>query len=234
MRLLSKNEVDVAKSSDKKREIDDAVRIASKIDSLRKTSAEEESRLSKFRAESLKKTQEEIDSLIKEKTNLEKDVESLKEERAKLLVPLDAEWEKVNARKSEIERIEQELGHRRIDVESKERDIKRLQSELSLEEGRIHDRREEVNKMSDQAQLEKSEAEVILREAQARNELSIIQCEARLNEVTRRENDLSYRIIDLENREDFVKKREIEQNQRDRQINDKYQTLQRTINRVKK
>lgn len=60
MRLLHKQDIDTSKADERKREIDEAVKLARKIDFLRKTLADEEARLYRWRDETMKTILEEI------------------------------------------------------------------------------------------------------------------------------------------------------------------------------
>lgn len=84
MKLLSKQEVTIEKSQQLKRDIDEGAKLAKKIDLLRETASSEETRLNKFREESLHRVKLEIQFLLIEKNNLEKEVASLREEKQAL------------------------------------------------------------------------------------------------------------------------------------------------------
>ena len=84
MKILSKQEIAATKSSDRKREIDEGVKLARKIDLLRETAAKEGENLAKFREESLKILKKEIIELVTEKQKLSKEVGMLQEEKLKI------------------------------------------------------------------------------------------------------------------------------------------------------
>jgi hypothetical protein len=70
MKLLEKNEISKIKGIERKMEIDEGIKLAKRVDTLRELSAKEQTSLSKFRDESLKQIRIEIDSLITERNNL--------------------------------------------------------------------------------------------------------------------------------------------------------------------
>jgi len=55
MRLLAKREVDQRKSVERARDIDEGMKLARQVDTLRETKAEEEASLARFRTESISK-----------------------------------------------------------------------------------------------------------------------------------------------------------------------------------
>lgn len=79
MKLLSREDIAKQKSSERKSEVDEGIKLARKIDVLRETASNEETKLSKFRAEGLKQLKEDIDGLMSLKTALERDVQTLYE-----------------------------------------------------------------------------------------------------------------------------------------------------------
>lgn len=84
MKLLDKPSISNLKALERKREIDEGAKLAKKIDTLRELSASEQTNLSRFRDETLKKVREEIDSAMGERDALAREVVSLKEERDNL------------------------------------------------------------------------------------------------------------------------------------------------------
>jgi hypothetical protein len=78
MKIRDKLEISTAKAREKQKEIEEGAKIAKTIDVLRETKAREESSLRKFRDESLKRIQEEINAKIMEKKLLTEDIEGLR------------------------------------------------------------------------------------------------------------------------------------------------------------
>lgn len=81
MNLLPKKEIDLLKSSEKKIEIDQGIRLARKIDLLRETAAQEEDNLRKFRDETLKVIKAEIDGLLRRKKIVEDEITLLENKK---------------------------------------------------------------------------------------------------------------------------------------------------------
>ena len=84
MHLLERKQIDTLKADERKRDIDEGAKLAKKIDDLRRLASEEQTRLQKFRDESLKATRDEIDAVIREKENICREIESLRQEATRL------------------------------------------------------------------------------------------------------------------------------------------------------
>lgn len=77
MRLLDKKEITADSALERKRQIDEGLRLAKRIDALRQTELEEQAKLGKFRTETLKILKEEVDMLQAKKKALLKEIETL-------------------------------------------------------------------------------------------------------------------------------------------------------------
>lgn len=76
-RLLPKNIVNATLAQERKIEIDKGIKLAKAIEALRETKVEEEQKLERFRSETIAKVQIEIDSYIKERDFLRKEIAAL-------------------------------------------------------------------------------------------------------------------------------------------------------------
>lgn len=79
-KLLKKEDIQQDYALERKLQIDEGMKLATKIDTLRKTLATEEERLRIFRESTLKAIQAEIDPLILKKQQLEQEVRALQEQ----------------------------------------------------------------------------------------------------------------------------------------------------------
>lgn len=105
MKLLPKKiDIEKARLEERKRQIDEGIHLAKKIDALRQTALSEEKALREWRKNSLAAVQKEIDDYIIVKENLRVQTEEAEVHRKKLIEPLDKEWEEINRIKSELNR----------------------------------------------------------------------------------------------------------------------------------
>lgn len=80
-KLLPKQEIVLLKGAERKREIDEGLKLAKKIDLLRQTASEEEANLKKFREESLKVIKEEMSKIITERDGIIIEIVELKQQK---------------------------------------------------------------------------------------------------------------------------------------------------------
>ncbi len=76
-RLLTKREVDTARSTEQQQQVAEGKKLAARVDRLRELQATEEASLFKFRCETLKVIQGEIDELIEKRDTLQVQVDGL-------------------------------------------------------------------------------------------------------------------------------------------------------------
>lgn len=77
MRLLDKKEITADSVLERKRQIEEGVRLAKRIDALRQTELQEQANLGKFRIQTLKILKKEVDMLQAKKKALLKEIETL-------------------------------------------------------------------------------------------------------------------------------------------------------------
>lgn len=236
MRLLSKNEIVLKKGDERKLEIEEGAKLARKIDVLRETVAKEEANLTKFRDASLRNIRIELDKLAQDKAFLIEEVQSLKAQRHELLAPLDStlatEWERVNKEREFCEKLITELGIRLVQLEEDTERNKKTLELLEIEEARIQEKSKQADKGVRIATRDKALAETRTQEAEqhysklcqmAEEEQKRVDSQSKLLQI--REQDCELKAKSLESRELALKNKE-------KFINDKYETLQRTINYV--
>lgn len=109
MKLLSKAEVAKAKTSQKKVEIEEGMKIARNVDALRKKSAEEQKNYSLYKEESVKELNSQIIEKQKIIEELDTDIRIKTAIRDELNKPLIEEWNKLDAYKAGLVMREQDL-----------------------------------------------------------------------------------------------------------------------------
>lgn len=234
MKLLDKKNIDVLKSSEKKFEIDEGLKLARKIDTLREISAKEEVNLSKFRTETLKNIKNEIDVLISEKISLQKNIDVLDKERKLLTVPLDEEWGEIKKEKEEILKEREDNAVNKSNLIQLDSIYRNHNDSLKIEIARIGDMKEKVLAEYSIAEQLKNEATAILNDSTRRLNESISSIKDRESELFQREKTVEILSRDNENMKQILKIKEIDLINKEKAINDKYQTLLRTEQRLKK
>lgn len=199
-RLLDKKTVNAEVATQKKRQIDEGLNLAKKVDALRETKQEEEARLEKFRMESVKKIQNEIDYKVQERDALEDILVPMRAEYERLLVPPDLTEEREKVKKDakyneeESKRIAE--GKRNLDLAislniRRERHNEEQEQRLSEEKRRSEDNLVRTEALKDDAIKElfkaRAEAQKIINAAKEREEA-----------VKIREEEVAIREIEVE------------------------------------
>jgi chromosome segregation ATPase len=89
MKLLDKTTIVTLKGIERRKEVEEGAKLAKKVDLLRQTVASEETKLAKFRVESLAKLKEDIDGLISQKKQIQAEITTLEIKLSSLKVILE-------------------------------------------------------------------------------------------------------------------------------------------------
>lgn len=218
MRLLEKNQVDTLKNDERKKDIEEGVKIAKRIDELRRLEGDERKRITAWRDQTLALAQEDIKKVFSQKDSLQQVVSVLEEERRRLREPLDEEWEKVREKKEELVSRENYLVSREVSYEKKEQSLLQREKEAQVEIGRaddlmrvasqrVADAQKTLSSAQEQSKSMRQRAQDILGEAQFREKI-----------VQEREIQVAIRERDAQNKYDnalrygqrmFVKEQEL-------------------------
>ena len=232
MKILEKKSIDKERALEKKRAIEEGARLAEKVDKLRELSASEESKLKSFRESSLIEVRNDIDTTLRQKINLETEIEKLQEERKRLTKPLTEEWEKLNEDIAIFEAQKDELVSKQKEL----REIERLTAneivQIRSEKAQLEEQKKLVSNLVREAQITSSDAHEIMLDAQEKERETNYRIGKKERAMTKREEQVALHERDVRNSFDILKQKEIELNNRDRAITDKYETLQRTITRL--
>lgn len=232
MKLLDRKTIVSERADERKQTIDEGLKLARKIDSLRETSASEETRLAKFRVASLQKTKEEIDSLIEKKRSIEAEIRSLEDQRRLAQIPLDQEWEGVNTVSSLLDDTEMKLSSQLEIVKERESSLTVREKELAKEEGRVKDERVVSAKLVRESQRKLEASQLVLSESEQSRERARKYFEEENEKLLSREALIAVRERENDMMMESVSQREKEIQIRKKQLDDRYQTLQRTLNRL--
>lgn len=234
MELLDKKQIVQQKSQERKTEIDQGVLLAKKIDALRETYAKEEQKLSLFRSENLKHVKKELDVLTEKKREYQSEIKALEKRCEELKKPLDAEWEELSKAQNSLEKLESEYRIKISDFLTKERLQKEREKEIQIEESRIRDLRDSITKSVIVSERDRKVASEVLDSAKTLSGNMIQEAQVRLDSSVSREMEVAARERDIINSKKVLDRRESELDSRERAINDKYQTLLRSIKRLNK
>lgn len=230
-RLLPKPDLARERANERKTEIDQGLALARKVDALRETSATEEAKLARFRAETLESIRNDMNDLSGAKRALEGQISGLEARRAELLKPLDSEWAEVREKESELTRYALELQERLDYLREGEKDLQVRIEQASYEEKRISDRRGETVRLLAQAEENKQKSAQILAESSRLSAISEAEVRERYLEASRRETEIAVRErnLQLESRKVEKEWKRIEITRI--QLQDQRETLERALSR---
>lgn len=234
MKLQNKKIIQAEATKDRKIQIDEGVRIATKVDELRRTHAQEEQNLAIFRDKSIEALKKEIEPLLKQKENLLTEIEELQDRKKTLLdIPIEASLKEIEERKVQIALIESDLEKIREDLTSKNLEIENRFKSLAKAEEKVSRDKDLIENTRSRIVVVHAEAEKLLIQAQAK--IAEIMEYERITRTQLKSEDTKIvnRSTDLDNRENGLNNRERELNNKEKFINDKYATLERSVNRTK-
>lgn len=207
LRLLTKSDIAKAKATDRSLEIAEGVKLAKRVDTLREVAANEESSLTKFRTNTISEITKEIAQMVMDRDQMKVSNQILKEERERLLAPIDLkeEWRVVAKDKKEVEMWKEDLLTREIGLTGRENSVREAQVGFVDRERDIKNKEEWIERTINQTQAANVETQRILLETQ--NVLNRTNGEiAERNEVLKvKENEITAKEAELLQREEQVR-----------------------------
>jgi len=234
MKLLTQNQVFAQKSSERKAELDEGLKIAKRVDEVRLTLQKEQMALEKFRGETTKIVQAEINALLAKKDELTRENMIIERQNLNLKRPFDEEWELIKmTRLNELDEKLYDVERREKDLAKKEFDLGFLEKDIKDAEARIMDQDKRSESALKSATEKEQEAHEILNQAKIRD--ANIQSEIDAKTKAFKENEDKWKAwqMDLEVREEALKRSIQALVKRERFVNDKYRTLLRTEEAIK-
>jgi uncharacterized protein YoxC len=233
MKLPTKSQVQVELARERKAQIDEGVRIAQKVDSLRNTLSSLEKQHNEFinsMETGLKAKVKPLEEEIKAK---KAELVVLEDRKRELSKPLDEEWKKVKEEKIKLEQKEKEFDEKFAQVESKREFLEKKALELKDIQSRIRTQERELAKVYSEALTDNKEtAEILLLTKEYESDQrKVIDEEWKRIEVERNENKISS--LANKNREEQLNRKQKELGDKEIEIRDKYKTLERTLKRIK-
>lgn len=234
MKLQNKKIIQAEATKERKTQIDEGVKIATKVDELRRVHAEEERSLYEFRDKSIETLKKDIGPLLNQKENLLEEIKELQDRKQVLLdIPIEASLKEMEERKAKISEIEEGLKNRLEYLLSKNLEIDLRFKELVKAEDKLSRDKDLIENTRSKIVVVNAETEKILNQAQSKI-AEIMEYEKTMKTQFKLEDaKIINRSTDLDNRENSLNKREKELNEKEKFINDKYATLERTVNRIK-
>jgi len=210
MKLNNPIQVRNSLNDQKRIDIDLGIKLANRVDDVRKNLNEEEIKYQKFHKETIKQIQLDIDNKIKEKEILNSEISSLAKEKEKLLEPLDREWEKLKKEKSDLKLEQEDLG------KTSQTLLKSIQNNESkyewnkMEARRIQNLDESTKTLFNKAQKAEIEAKLILEQAKETSKGLVEPLKQKEKEIEEREEAVRVYKQTLELKEIEIQEKEKE------------------------
>lgn len=200
VRLFQKNEIEKLSSIEKRAEIEEGMKLARRIDTLRSTLADEEKKVRLFRENTTQRVVDEINEKILYRDSLQREIAELKDQRRLLMMPIVDELEAISEQKIILREEKDRLSQEEKIFEKDKREFLIVQEELRYEKKGIEFLRSQL-----QRNLEESETNL----SYQRDSISNIEKEKAAfdlfvkqtnSTLTERERRLAIRENDLENK----------------------------------
>lgn len=233
MRLLSRSQASAEVARSKKAQIDEGMKIANRVDALRATLADLESQHLKYISETRDEAKRMMTGLADGIKALKKEIVGLEAERNRLREPLDAEWQQLETKKEEvIQMVEKSRGMKdSISLEKVKQELLTKKTRESLERARVRERALKVALV--EASEDRATANNILIQQQNEKKNQDQKFEARKQDLSQKEFHLKQISESLELQRERQDEKDLELVEREKAVNDKYQTLLRAIERNK-
>ncbi len=208
MKLLAKSEVTKAKSLDRQREVDEGMKLAKRVDTLREVALQEERSLTRYRTETVGKIQKEVTELGDKRDALLEEVRFLAARREELSAPLNEEWDVIYLQKELLSKRETGLDGREAGIRLREADLADRQDAVTKHEQTVvyahDDARERLQKagiLKDDSERLNRDAQSILTRATTQSKSLMATAEERLAWVEAREKAAFAKEEELRNQE---------------------------------
>lgn len=235
LKLLSKREVDEAKTREDKRKIDEGIKIARKVDSLRELHADTESSYHSYRTNALSQIQSEIDAKIVEREELESGNKVLRVERNRLETPVDLTdaWNEVQEAQESIDRVRDDQDARSEILAKREEKLAATEESISVRQERINTNENETNRLLLKAAQDSKAAQDAKDDAERSRIAAFHDKQQQDDLLASREGLIKSRESDLAAQEERNRK-DKEDNSRERRfLADQRKTLERALARLK-
>ena len=235
MRLPEKKEVDRLKLLEQQEEAKIGLKLARQVDDVRIELIKEQNNLEKFRTETTKLVQKEIDSLFQTKESLKYENDVLERHNKNLKAPFDEEWESIrNIRIGELDARYDEVEHIKTSIERERAEIARIRLQNEADRVAIELQLKQASEAREQAKNELKSVDSILENARIQQAEAQSRIDAENNQLDKKTQELSLQLRDIQVREAALQKSARELARRERFINSKYKVLMQTQQALQK
>lgn len=234
MRLLKKEELSIAKSNDKAKEIAEGLKISRRVDSLRELQVNEEATLEKWRSETIVSISKEIEQGIAERDEILNRIVELKTQLASMLPEMATEREKLSLLRKELEEKELSLKEKEHEINLKEIDIALVLKNSMESEQRAVTHEKIAEDLHRKAKGIEEDASNSLKRAEIIENNAIVAEQTIKESLSLRDNELTLKEKEVLDREELVNYKEKELKVKEIRLVDREKTLERELERIRK
>src|ERR1700733_986845 len=199
MRLPEKSEIEKTRLLEQQEQAKIGLRFAKQVDDVRLELIKEQNNLEKFRTETSKAVQLEIDALIAKNNGLKLENEILDRSNRLLKEPFDREWEELNQkRKKELDENVRVIEKTRIEIEQEKAQISRIRSQNDQDRVSIELRLKEASEAKEKAKNEVMQANSMLEDAKIFKAEAQSRIDAENNNLDKKAQELALKLRDIE------------------------------------
>lgn len=232
MKLQSIKQLNNELANERKKQIDEGLYIAQKVDVLRQTLASLEAQHQKFLAGSREESDKVIAELDQKKSTLKNEISKLEERRIELLKPLNDKWDELEEQKQAHKLELADFEIRNDLLKTKEKEFSEKEKQLNQKQETLSNQEEVIKRVSRETQELNEQAKNLKNKQLEEYTLSTTELGELRKELEEKEKLLVIQANFNKHRENILNKREKELNNKDRAIKDKYETLMRTLSRI--
>lgn len=234
MKLFKKSVVASEAAEQKRRQIDEGIAIARKVDALRETLASLEKQQSEFIRGTETELKAKAANLIDGIARMEWEISQLEERRKSLISPLDGEWIKVSREKNLVEAQKDDLARKLAEAEESNSEAEDKYANAKSVLAKVKVRERELEKAYSDASAAKSEAEKSKERKLMKEKVSDERIAEKDQELLSREAGIA-----AKERENQIEKERLERENREiirtrAQLEDQRGTLERAMKRLTK
>ncbi len=233
MKLLTKSDIDKAKANQQKKDVDEGLKLARRIDNLREVAVQEEANLEKFRKTKVASLSAEITQLEAIKDSFTGEISQLKRERRALMKPLEAEWAEIHKEKASIRKRKDDLTALEGTIQLKDKAAREAVKQASDKLAKAITKEEAADRLIEKANSAALEATERLRHAQKIESDSMVIKAKFDKEIATRDMKMAEKERNLELKADNIKKDEMALKQEWKLLEDRKAMLETHI-KIKK
>lgn len=211
MKLLEKKQIDAIKARESQRSVEEGLKIARKVDSLRETRAEEEASLEKYRRETLAEIHKQITYNVTTRDALYNEVVRLEKRREDALKPITEEMDILEKKRKDVDMaikeqkaLEEVNTHTVTLLDARERCI--IEKERLVEVAKIvaNDNLTDVQNKKREADIALENARKVLQKAQSDADIRREELDSRETAILQREERAAEKEAELRELEQSI------------------------------